>query len=117
VLSLNDAFTITGMDDLIKDLELRNPDLDGNRPGMQHDARELYVINDKGEVVDHSVLNINNIWSVPEKIDRFQAVVAEAKEALGTEREIETKIKYHDMMHEFTTQKGVNEPLEPRDYA
>lgn len=81
---------------------------------VQHAARELFVIDDDGDLKAHSVVNISAIMKDDQRLNRFVDV---SKTALSAPSNADYRLKWHDMMQEFTTQKGINEPLTQRDFV
>jgi hypothetical protein len=95
-------------------------------PWVQYAAREIYVIDDNGEVRGHSVLNMNRIMHDQAKLDRFLTVANAAldnqpdegaSDAEFDRYERDYRLPFHEMIQEFTTRKGISEPLAPTDYS
>jgi len=111
VLSLSDAQTITELKRASTAYGFKKPD--GSQRTVDYAARELYVIDDSGNVVAHSVFNIMAMWDDQSRVQKFENAV---RAALHAPTELAHRLAYHDVMHELTTTKGINEPLAPRDY-
>lgn len=77
-------------------------------------VRELYVVGDDGELLDHTVFNHIALWNNDEEIKRFIEVT---KSALASPSNMDLRIAYHDMMHEYTEHRPIDKPLSPDDYG
>lgn len=104
MLSLFDADVILRMEHLGANYGL---------PAFTHAARELYVVDDNAELVGHSVLNVSALWSDEQRIGKFFNLTWDA---LKAPKDPDRRFAYHDMMMEYTKQKGIAEALSPRDY-
>ena len=95
-------------------LQMENTGKQFGVPWVQYAAREIFVINDEGEVKAHSVLNMAGIMNDEQRLNRFVNV---SKTSLSAPVNADYRLKFHDMILDFTTQKNVDEPLTPKDYA
>ena len=95
-------------------LQMENHGVYYGVPWVQYAAREIFVINDEGEVKAHSVLNMAGIMNDEQRLNRFVNV---SKTSLSAPVNADYRLKFHDMILDFTTQKNVDEPLTPKDYA
>ena len=99
--------------DLNKLIDIENWCKNFGKEFVQYGARELYVMNLKGDVVAHSVFPMSKIMRDEQVLRKFLRVFRTAFVVPS----VENRIAVHDLMQELTIQKGVNEPLTPKDYA
>ena len=104
VLSLYDSDVLMQMESLGKELSI-------NR--TQYALHEIFVIDDGGELVAHSALNMGKIMAGEAVVNRFIDVT---KRSLSAPSNPDYRLKYHEMMTELTTQKDVSEPISRCDY-
>jgi hypothetical protein len=83
-------------------------------PSFQDAARELFVIDDDGRIVGHSVFNLVSLYADNRQFERFVQVT---RQTLKDSTNAELRLLFHDMMIEFTTQKGIDEQLLESDYS
>lgn len=109
-LSLFDVQGLLQMEDFSKIFV----DIPEDTLGTQYAAREIFVIDDFGEVKAHSILNFAEIMKDEKSFIKFLTV---AKTSLASPADQDYRLEFHDMIQEFTVQKNVDEPLVPSDYS
>lgn len=79
---------------------------------VQYAAREIFVIDDDGTVKAHSVLNVDAMSD-----EQFSKFIQVSKTSLSAPSNAECRLEFHDMIQEFTVQRGVDRPMVFADYA